>query len=334
MKVIKVRNVHEAFPTALLILFQEGVERDSRNGKVLVHPEPVTTVYEKPKERVLFWAERNANPFFHLFEALWMINGNKDVAFISQFVKRMQDFSDDGKTFHGAYGYRWRDHFKIDQLLTIIKILQNNPEDRRCVLQMWDPKADLGQEGKDFPCNTQVYFTINHEGNLDMTVCNRSNDIVWGCYGANAVHFSFLQEFVASCIGCEVGRYYQISNNWHGYLETVEPYRHLSMNGYENPYTDKTTDQKLFPIMQTPKGQWLIDLRMFMETGAVLGLRDPFFRRVVVPMYEAFLAYKHRKGPERYEMALDHLERCDAFDWRIASQQWILRRKEKGNENA
>lgn len=330
MKVIKARNVHEAFPAALLTLFQEGVERDSRNGKVLVYPSPVTTVYARPTERVMFWPERDANPFFHFFESLWMLNGNNDVKFVSQFVKRMQTFSDDGKTFHGAYGHRWRKHFDFDQLPIIIDSLKRNPDDRRSVLQIWDATTDLGTDGKDLPCNTQVYFSRNSNGALDMTVCNRSNDIVWGCYGANAVHFSFLQEFMASSIGCEVGKYYQMSNNWHGYLDTVEPFRNLSMKGFNSPYV--LDNVMPYPIMQTPREQWQQDLSMFMSEGDVMAFKDPFFRRVVTPLYQSFVHYKKSKAKDRYEIAYGILDDCLADDWRIACQEWILRREENFNQ--
>jgi thymidylate synthase len=330
MKVLKALNVHEALPKALLLLFQEGIERDSRNGKVLVYPTPVTTVYEDPTQRVIFWAERDANPFFHFFESLWMLNGNNDVGFVSQFVKRMRTFSDNGKTFHGAYGYRWRRHFNHDQLSIIIDILKKNPDDRRCVLQIWDAQVDLGKTGKDFPCNTQVYFSRDVYGHLDMTVCNRSNDIIWGCYGANAVHFSFLQEFVASSIGCKVGKYYQVSNNWHGYLETIEPLRYLSMEGYKSPYEKEKI--KPFPIMSVSMEEWQQDLSMFINVGLVIGFKDPFFKKVVTPMYNSFLAFKNAEDSERFETAHEILEDCAAEDWRIACQEWILRREENFNQ--
>ena len=69
MKVLQVRNVHEALPRALQLLDREGIRRESRNGPVIQGP-PVATVYMHPWERVLFWPERDANPFFHLYESL------------------------------------------------------------------------------------------------------------------------------------------------------------------------------------------------------------------------------------------------------------------------
>ena len=54
-----------------------------------------------------------------------------------------------------------------------------------------------------------------------MTVCNRSNDMLWGAYGANAVHMSMLQEYLASRLEIAVGEYTQISDSFHVYQNDV-----------------------------------------------------------------------------------------------------------------
>jgi len=71
MQVLHVRNVHDALVRGMDLLYIEDNESDSRNGKVYEATTPVTTVYKEPKERVLFWEERDANPFFHFMEGLW-----------------------------------------------------------------------------------------------------------------------------------------------------------------------------------------------------------------------------------------------------------------------
>ncbi len=345
MHVIDVRNVHEALPEGIAYLLREGQERETRNGPVLVAPGPITTLYRNPRERVLFWAARDANPFLHFFESLWMLDGRNDVAYLAQFVPSMRKFSDDGVTFHGAYGARWRNWFsaddeldpypKMDQLLSIINILRRNPDDRRCVLQMWDASADLGLDGRDLPCNTQAYFSINVAGELDMTVCNRSNDVIWGAYGTNAVHFSFLQEFMASALVRRVGRYWQMSNNYHAYRSTLDPIRSLGDMARDphrerhNPYNHH--QMYVHDLMKLPAEAWLGELRMFVEEGVVLGLRDPFFRKVAAPMLEAHTIYKTGTGVERYTGAMEALKRCEAPDWHMACRQWLQRRMEKYN---
>src|SRR5690349_8491532 len=134
MHVINARNVNYALAEGIHHLSEVGVKRESRNGPVMMAPTPVTTVYERPLERVLFWMERDANPYFHLYESLWMLAGRHDVAPLVRYDKQMQEYSDDGKILHAAYGHRWRKAFDVDQLELIARALKANPNDRRQVL--------------------------------------------------------------------------------------------------------------------------------------------------------------------------------------------------------
>jgi thymidylate synthase len=338
MHVIYSRNVNDALYGALEKLKEYGYERDSRNGKVLMFEGPVTTLYDMPRERVLFDENRDANPYFHFMESLWMIAGRNDVKWISQFNSNIKNYSDDGKTFHGAYGYRWRKHFNtgvqhdsqvpwpIDQVDIVVNRLKEDPTDRRSLIQMWDAPVDLGKSGKDFPCNIAIMFARNvQNGKLDMTVVNRSNDIIWGCYGANVVHMSMLQEYMAGRIGVEVGNYWQISNNLHYYQNVKEAYEHIQRpDNWINPYLNGV---RPFPMMNTTPEIWERDLHLFMEHGAVPGLEDKFFTRVAVPMLVSYKAYKDKNDPDRFVAARSALENCAAPDWKKACSEWLDRRE-------
>ncbi len=332
MKVIKARNIQQALPEALYQLSFAGVSRESRNGPVVMFPEPVTTVYLRPAERVMYWAERDANPFFHLMESLWMLAGRNDVEFVAQFVERMRSFSDDGTTFHGAYGYRWRQHFPEDQLPLIVEALKKNPDDRRQVLSMWDADADLGRDGKDLPCNLQAVFQIACDGRLDMMVTNRSNDMIWGAYGANAVHFSYLHEYVARAVGVEQGVYRQVSANFHAYTSVLDTVAGLvdcvadpvTGRAVRDPYREERVEP--YPLMTLPVDEWNQELMMFLSEPFAVGYRDPFFRRVAIPMLKAHRAFKS-SGPDRFDAALLELENVAATDWKLAAQEWIERRR-------
>lgn len=328
MKVIEVRNVHEALPEGLSLLTQWGTKRASRYGDVLVSEVPVTTHYLKPRERVLFWKDRDANPFFHLFESLHMLAGRDDVAFLSQFAKRMETFSDDGKTFHGAYGKRWVSWFGIDQIQQVIGMLRANPLERRCVIQMWDTNKDLGRAGKDFPCNTQIYVWISPSDTLDMTVCNRSNDIIWGAYGANAVHMSILQEYIAAGVERPVGSYWQMSNNFHAYLDTFEPLQCLA-NSAKDPFRHEsncpytTGFVTVTDIVDLDIKTWTEDLHLWMDDPTKVGLRSQFFKRVATPLFMAHRA--HKSGDT--VAALDIVNsQCLEGDWKVACIEWLERR--------
>tara|TARA_R110000822_G_scaffold270_6_gene1145 strand:- start:447 stop:1469 length:1023 start_codon:yes stop_codon:yes gene_type:complete len=337
MQVIEVRNVHDALIRGVDLLHVENYKSESRNGTVYASKTPVTTVYKRPLERVLFWEERNANPFFHFMESLWMLEGRNDLEFIIQYNKGMKNYSDDGETLHGAYGWRWRSFFMYDQLPIIVERLKNNPTDRRSVLQMWDPVEDLNRDGVDVPCNTCIYFKIDNAERLQMTVCNRSNDIVWGAYGANAVHMSMLQEYMASAIGVPVGACYQVSDNYHAYGEVFEKLLHKfierdALDFYTqrnltslNPYT--TGEVQPYPMINTGIKTWELDLLGFLDRKPFeeIEFEDPFFNEVAVPIQDSWRLHKIGQTEE----AAIEIQKCIASDWRKACWEWFDRKLDK-----
>jgi len=172
-----------------------------------------------------------------------MLAGRNDVASLAYYNSKMKEFADNNKTLNGAYGYRWRnasqgqkagqqsweENYKFDQLQFLIRHLKETPNSRRSVLQMWNVEDDLLKidVSSDVCCNTNAYFLVEDEKYLNMTVCNRSNDMVWGMLGANVVHMSFLLEYMAAHLGLKVGTYNQFTNNLHVYTERWEPEKWL-----------------------------------------------------------------------------------------------------------
>lgn len=336
MQIIDVTNINMAVKHGLEYLIGAGTVEESRNGRVLVAPGPVTTIYNNPRERVLFSPLRDANPFFHIMEALWMLSGRNDVAFPVQFNKRFAEYSDDGKTAWGAYGWRWREFFGYDQLTDIINELKKNPASRRCVLSMWNGmevnnhggmlQPDLyvaTNGGKDVPCNTHTYFDCRG-GKLNMTVCNRSNDAVWGAYGANVVHFSILQEYMSEQIGVPMGVYRQISNNFHAYLDVYDARKLLSIaqeSENTNYYTTWPALTEPYPLSSTDEN-FTMDLELFLDQGKIDYTRKTFFSQIAGPMHGAWFARKNG----RPETALQLITTMPNCDWKFAAAEWLGRR--------
>jgi thymidylate synthase len=314
MLTIFARNVAQALPKGLALLREVGKEEASRAGPVLVAPCPVMTIYDRPCERVLFSAERDANPFFHLAEALWMLAGRNDAAFLNLFIRNFgEQFAQPNGTVHGAYGFRWREMFSMDQLDEVVRILKEEPLSRQAVLTMWNPNVDLGfPDLKDRPCNTQIYFRIL-DARLQMTVMCRSNDILWGAYGANAVHFSVLQEYLAARIGVKVGIYYQFSNNFHAYISELEKH-------WEQAMVDERPELKPISLVD--------DVNSFdAELDALLILNKPpnanrFLAFTAYPLLQAHADWRRKKHGEVY-IWLSHVE---APDWQAAATEWVDRR--------
>lgn len=321
---LQARNVNHAFAEAFwrIRAYRTEIEQ-TRNGPVIAFPEPVVTTYEYPAERVLFHAGRDANPVFHLMEALWMIAGRNDVAFLDNFNSRLKQYSDNGKTYNAAYGYRWRRHFDTDQLVDVIKLLRRDRTTRQAVIQIWDVD-DLIKKTKDKACNTQILFDCRGE-RLNMTVFNRSNDIWWGAYGANAVHFSFLQEFVAHAVRLPLGRYRQVSNNLHLYLELYDAKKYLDTPpvGEEFDAYSKGLVRPVPIMLDDDYLRFLQDCEKFCGNpfNQFAKYSNSWFSNVALPM--AMISKTRREGSGS---GLDWAGRVLASDWRLAAADWIARR--------
>ena len=333
MDVINCRNVNDGFIKAIdMLSFDQQDLRESRGGQVVEHEVPVATVFNKPWERVLFEEVRDANPFFHFMEGLWMLAGRNDLAFVQQYNQRMSEYSDDGINLHGAYGHRWVNHFNTNQIDIIIKRLIKNPNDRRCVLQMWDVNSDLNRAGVDVPCNTCIYFKIRNN-ELLMTVSNRSNDVIWGTFGANIVHMSMLHEYMASALDVSIGAYTQVSDSFHAYtkvfdemhsrLEKADVFDYYSMKHFENPYENRGINY--YPMVnQTSIEDWNKDLHKFLERKPFedMEFEDIFFSHVAVPLQDAWFLHKQGETDD----AMSEVQNCIATDWATAGFDWLLRR--------
>lgn len=342
---VRASNPDEGLYSMLKCLFTKGNQHvgNSRNGPVTRFIEPVSLVWTNPMHRVSFDPVRDANPAFHLFESFWMLAGENDVARPAYFASGMSNFSDNGTTFEGAYGYRWKRHFGHDQLEHyILPSLAKNKEDRRCVLAMWDGKADPLNGlagGKDLCCNLSAVFDASM-GPLHMTVTNRSNDIVWGACGANAVHFAFLQEYVAGCLGIPVGNYTQFSTNSHIYNEfpgtkaVLQAFKkRINLEGVpadgeaEHPYQGFAVPMFSKGVEPALKKMVLDkDIERLLENYDQLEFEFEsfFFKQVVAPVIRSYNLYKK----DRLEQAVHELKAAQVqSDWVIATTAWIEKRQ-------
>lgn len=338
MRVINARNVNEALELGLNLIKGSGIHMNSRNGATIEVDSPVATTYRAPQERVLISKERDANPFFHLMEAMWIIAGRDDVKFLTEFNKRMADYSDDGEIFNAPYGYRLRNHFSdegkcdLDQLDSVINILKNDPYSRQAVCQIWDT-YDLEKDTLDKACNMSIVFRIR-EGKLNMTVYNRSNDMIWGKYGANVVQFSMIQEYVAAHLDVSIGAYTHVTNSFHVYItgpggEVYKRLRTYNSRGSFNPYHRSVKRMEIMCNDEIADIEH--DIKMFFNTydqfnlkelGEMLCWQSDYFRNLIMPMLCVYLVYKDNGAVK----ALEQVKNIKADDWRIAATMWLENR--------
>jgi thymidylate synthase len=381
---ISYRNVNHAFKD-LVLTFRNALTRgdtnqtvltkSSRYGDVYMIDEPLIITYERPIERVLMNKKRDPNPFFLLYEALWMLAGYQRVEGLAYYNKRMLEFSDDGKKLTGsAYGYRWRSRnwsmgephsgpspfIKVDQLTALVEHLQESPNSRRAVLQMWTVEEDLHglfKKSKDLCCNTHVYFNqvmakcfsclgakVLADGitpcevckgsgeaplELNMTVCNRSNDLILGTLNSDYMCFSILLEYMAARLGVEPGLFHLFTNNLHVYKDAWNP--DLWLREYEETPSlvdwYHKTDWVRVPLVKNPDA-FDEEVKRLVARHSKDALADdnmytePFLRDVAQPMFIAFHQYKRGEKLD----ALRAAESIQASDWRRSCQQWLMNR--------
>ena len=351
MFVINARNVNEALRKGIELIKCVGEVVESRNGPTFEVPCPVATVYRHPWERVLISKVRDANPFFHLMESLWILAGRFDVKFLAEFNKRMADYSDDGLEFNAAYGYRmrvcvsadeWHSAEPVDQVVRVIDLLKEDPLTRQAVIQIWDSN-DLTKITKDKACNMSAVFRIR-DGKLCLTVYNRSNDMLWGAYGANVVQFSMLQEYVAAHLGLPLGEYTQITNSYHVYATGPggELWERLN-SAYERDLWGQISDKPISDIYDQfaehvymnqrdmDLGNFQHDMELLFNTYDEFGLkevgelncwRSEYFICLVLPVLCVFLVHKEH-GPNE---ARKHLGAIKDDAWKLACKYWLENR--------
>lgn len=196
-------TVSGVLPVILSDLIGYAPEVGSRGGHRVKELINTQINIKKPWKREVLTPGRSPNVFAQIAETCWVLSGRNDIEWLTPYLPRAVDFSDDGKTWRSGYGPRIRSWDGGDQLEYVIDTLRNDALSRQAVIAIWDPNVD-NLPGKDRACNTQLQF-LNRDGQLHLTVTVRSNDVMWGWSGINAFEWSVLQEIVAATLRISIG---------------------------------------------------------------------------------------------------------------------------------
>lgn len=225
-------NNNDMLKQAVLAIREHGIESDPGNAEVNTDGtrfiDGVTITVRNPRDRWLSVEGRNSSAIAAIGETFWVMSGRNDIRFLSRVLPRAANFSDDGFTWRAGYGPRL---YAFGQLDSVINRLRKNPNTRQAYLTIYDPALDSDEglahynhEGeaktKDMVCNLALLFAIVN-GRLNLTVINRSQDVLWGMSSINFIEFSILQEVIANVLGVDVGVYKLFSNNLHYYNNEV-----------------------------------------------------------------------------------------------------------------
>ncbi len=174
----------------------------------------VTFSLTNPRNRLGYHKARRFSLPFAIGETIMLFADTNEIAPLARINKRMHQFSDDGKTTHGNYGFRIAKHIE-----RIVEKLQNDPTTRQAILPIYAEK-DISVVSKDIPCTLALHFFVRNK-RLHLIVTMRSNDFFWG-FPYDLFMFTSLQEVVANTLQIEVGTYRHQVSSLHVYTERHE----------------------------------------------------------------------------------------------------------------
>ena len=317
---IKVKSAYDGLRQTIELMRRSGHSRSSRNGPVIVLPEPVMITVEEPVNCIIDCEYRDANPFLHLAEVLYFFKGENSIKPLAHIVPRMKEYSDDGETFNAPYGHRLK-----HQLEVIIAHLEGNNTSRRAVISTWSRNENLSSN--DVPCNTQFMFEIDqYSGKLNMTSINRSNDAVWGLWGVNCVVFSYMMQYVAAKLDTRVGKWTHFSNNLHVYTDGPGGAVWKRIRQDYHPIEYKESDYGRLRYLDVEDFDWNVETQIIMKDfkrttdwfkpssswGDIMA--DLF-----IPAFRVYDIYRQNGTL----FALEEVEGIRHFAWRLAITNWL-----------
>jgi thymidylate synthase len=285
-----------------------------------------------PRQRWITSRAPAINPAFALAEVVWIICGRNDSAFLNYFNPNLPRFAGDGATYHGAYGYRLRKHFKIDQLERAYRVLTANCDTRQVVLQIWDSAEDLPRDdgttqAQDVPCNVAALLKLRG-GRLEWTQIMRSNDLILGL-PHNIVQFSSLQEVLAGWLGVEVGSYHHFTDSLHLYDRDAPVSDHIALRplppNAESIALQKTISERSFSNLadlgdklSSPVADVNAVLMAFQSADV-----DPAF-----PSWAAILTADSLRRRKALRMVESVMENCSNICLATMFERWLGRHRE------
>lgn len=147
---------------------------------------------------------------------IYQVQSNKIEDFEKYNVGWWKDWEvDNSGTIGERYGATVK---KYDIINKILKQLEENPNNRRNVISLWDYDGFEKTDGL-YPCAFMTMFDtriIDDVTYLDCTLVQRSNDMLVA-HHINAIQYVALQMMIAKHFGWQVGNFNYLVNNLHIY---------------------------------------------------------------------------------------------------------------------
>jgi thymidylate synthase len=318
------RNTETAFLGELREIIQRGTDIKVR-GSLTRELRARVIELESIRERYVIVPMRNNNVFASIAESMWVLAGRDDLKYLSAYVPRATDYSDDGRTWRAAYGPRLRNWNGVDQLAEIVSILRADLSSRRAVATIFDPDRDFVRS-KDIPCSNWLHFLARNDS-LNLHVTARSTDIWWGFSGINAFEWTLLLEMVAFWLEQKPGRFTLFTSSLHLYERHFSRAQRLLAHprAHAQPIHASPHFATPWESLAAELAEWM-RIEANMRTGAPLEslssrLTDPLLT-AYAQMIDLFWTFKRQEG----QVAIDRrLANLGDSDLRYAAAEFLRR---------
>lgn len=159
-----------------------------------------------------------------IYELLWFLNGDTNVAYLQENgVRIWNEWADEKGELGPVYGKQWRswqgsNGETIDQIQEVIHTLKTNPNSRRIIVNAWNV-ADLPDMALS-PCHTMFQFYVAN-GKLSCQLYQRSADCFLGV-PFNIASYALLTMMIAQVCDLGLGDFVHTFGDAHLYNNHLE----------------------------------------------------------------------------------------------------------------
>ena len=169
-----------------------------------------------------------------IYELLWFLKGDTNIKYLQENgVKIWDEWADSNGDLGPVYGHQWRNwnDNEIDQIVSVINSLKDNPDSRRMLVTAWNPGVlpdtkksfeENVQNGKAAlpPCHAFFQFYV-HNQKLSCQLYQRSADIFLGV-PFNIASYALLTEMIAHVCNLKCGEFVHTFGDAHIYNNHIE----------------------------------------------------------------------------------------------------------------
>ena len=290
-KVNPTSGIDQLMERSLLDLRDLGsVSKNLRTGSETKEIIKYTISSSNPVDRIIRNKERKNNLVAQIAETAWVLSGSRNLKYLSPFLPRAVDFSDDGENWRAGYGRVSNIKFTppedffvssldkdncelffsesstrnvtINQIRNVVNILTEDPSSRQAFIAIALPGDNLvSNTTKDTPCTLNIQFLIR-EGELHCIVFMRSNDCIWGLTGINYFEWTFLQEVIAGILDVKVGTYDHTAGSFHIYERHYETVDKILL---EYPHVEEFIPSRHVPLNVSSMDSFENSLKTYMS---------------------------------------------------------------------